>query len=112
MSLTHTDAVKMFKALADDHRLQIMRLLADGEKCGCILLRALDIGQPTLSHHMKILCDAGLVNARKTGTWMHYSVSREGAAYIREAVEMYVALPDENADGYSYRTAPAETACC
>ena len=110
--MKHTDAVKMFKALADDHRLQIMRSLADGEKCGCILLRELDIGQPTLSHHMKILCDAGLVDARKTGTWMHYSVSPEGAAHIREAVEHYVVFSAENDSVRSQRKTPAGDSCC
>ena len=97
MSFKHTDAVKIFKALADDNRLEIMRLLIDGEKCGCVLLEALEIGQPTLSHHMHILCDAGLVVARKQGTWIHYSISKEGAIKIRDLVDHYVVYSDRRA---------------
>ena len=95
MSFKHTDAVRTFKALADDNRLEIMRLLIDGEKCGCVLLEALEIGQPTLSHHMRILCDAGLVDARKKGAWMHYSISEEGAIKIRNLVDHYVVYTDK-----------------
>lgn len=96
--LKHMDAVRTFKALADDNRLEIMRLLIEGEKCGCVLLEALEIGQPTLSHHMRILCDSGLVNARKKGTWMHYSISKEGALKIRNMVDHYVVYSDQDAE--------------
>ena len=54
-----------------------LQMLIDGEKCGCKLLEAFEITQPTLSHHMKILCDSGLVDARKDGKWSHYSVNRD-----------------------------------
>lgn len=90
MRSDHKIATKLFKALADENRLEIMRLLQGGEKCGCVLLEMLDITQPTLSHHMKILCDAELVNARKKGTWMHYSLSAEGAAQFRQVVDQYI----------------------
>lgn len=70
---------QIFKALGDENRIQIMRLLRTGEKCACKLLEELDISQPTLSHHMKILCDCALVTGRKEGKWMHYSISQEGA---------------------------------
>ena len=82
--------VKMLKALADDNRLEIMQLLMSGAKCGCELLDALKIGQSTLSHHMKILCDAGLVDASKEGKWMHYSLSAKGAESLKEGVDKYV----------------------
>ena len=108
----HTDAIKMFKALADDHRLKIMRLLISGEKCGCVLLKALDIGQPTLSHHMKILCDAGLVDARKKGTWMYYSVSAEGSAMIREMIDYYVVFPGTNPSEISENSTSDDHLCC
>lgn len=65
------------KALGDPNRLKIIQLLSDGEKCGCKLLEAFEITQPTLSHHMKILCDCGLVVSRKEGKWSHYSLSCE-----------------------------------
>ena len=72
----------IFKAFCDENRICILNILSSGEKCACRLLEALSITQPTLSHHMKILCDAGIVKARKDGKWMHYSISQEG---IREA---------------------------
>ena len=65
------------KALGDSNRLQIIQMLSDGEKCGCKLLEAFEITQPTLSHHMKILCDCGLVNDRKEGKWHHYSINKK-----------------------------------
>ena len=71
------DVVKIGKALSDENRVKILQMLTDGEKCGCKLLEAFEITQPTLSHHMKILCDSGLVDARKDGKWSHYSVNRD-----------------------------------
>ncbi len=93
MAFKHSVDLKIFKALVDDNRLEIMELLKDGERCGCELLEALSIGQSTLSHHMRILCDAGLVDSRKEGKWMHYSISAEGAAKARETMEKYTACP-------------------
>ena len=71
------DIALICKALGDSNRLKIVEMLSDGEKCGCKLLEAFEITQPTLSHHMKILCDCGLVSARKEGKWTHYSISEE-----------------------------------
>ena len=70
--------INLFKALCDENRLQILRLLQDGEKCACKLLEELNITQPTLSHHMKILCDSGIVEGRKEGKWTHYKISNDG----------------------------------
>ena len=69
----------VFKAFCDENRIRILRLLLSGEKCACKLLEELSISQPTLSHHMKILCDSGVVVGRKEGKWMHNSISSEGA---------------------------------
>ena len=68
----------MFKAFCDENRLQILDLLRDGERCACRILEEMQITQPTLSHHMKILCDSGVVVGRKEGKWMHYSISKDG----------------------------------
>ena len=70
-----TDVALICKALSDNNRLQIVQMLSDSEKCGCKLLEAFDITQPTLSHHMKILCECGLINSRKEGKWHHYSIN-------------------------------------
>ena len=71
------DVAVICKALGDNKRLQIVQMLSDGEKCGSKLLEKFDITQPTLSHHMKILCDCSLVNDRKEGKWHHYSINSE-----------------------------------
>ena len=77
----------MFKAFADENRIQILELLRDGERCACRLLEEMKITQPTLSHHMKILCDSGIVVGRKEGKWMHYSISAEGAKAAAELLQ-------------------------
>ena len=69
------------KALGDETRLAIVQMLSDGEKCGCKLLERCAITQPTLSHHMKILVESGLVNDRKEGKWHRYSLN---TAALRE----------------------------
>ena len=69
----------IFKAFCDENRIRIIKLLRTGEKCACKLLEEINVTQPTLSHHMKILCDSGIVVGRKEGKWMHYSISPEGA---------------------------------
>lgn len=68
----------VFKALCDENRLMILELLQDGEKCACVLLEKLNIGQSTLSHHMKILCDSKIVSSRKQGKWTLYSINQNG----------------------------------
>lgn len=70
---------RIFKAFCDENRITILQLLRSGEKCACKLQEALSISQPTLSHHMRILCDADIVNARKEGKWTHYSLNPEGS---------------------------------
>jgi len=77
----------VFKAFCDENRLMILKLLQTGEKCACVILENLNIGQSTLSHHMKILCDAGIVIARKEGKWTYYSISGEGTQYAKELLD-------------------------
>lgn len=69
------DIAKICKALGDANRLLIIEMLSDGEKCGCKLLERFNITQPTLSHHMKVLCECGLVESRKEGKWSYYSLN-------------------------------------
>ena len=82
---------QLMKALADENCLEILSLLKGGQKCGCVLLEKLNITQPTLSHHMKILCEVSLVDSYKEGKWRHYSLSREGSKKIQEFVQRYTA---------------------
>jgi len=77
MQSIYTENVGLFKALSDANRLMIIDMLSCGELCGCEILEQLKITQPTLSHHMKIFCESGLVNVRKEGKWTYYSLSEE-----------------------------------
>jgi Predicted transcriptional regulators len=87
--VNYREDVKKIKALADENRLAIMMALQHGEKCGCDLLEELKITQPTLSHHMKILADSGLVDYYKEGKWMHYSISATGVEAFRNMIHVY-----------------------
>lgn len=75
---------RVFKAFCDPNRLMIIELLQDGEKCACKLLEELNIVQSTLSHHMKILCESGLVDSTRHGKWMHYSLNMKGFKTAKE----------------------------
>ncbi len=77
----------IFKAFCDENRIRILKMLKSGEKCACKLLEELNVTQPTLSHHMKILCDSGIVLSRKEGKWMHYSISAEGAKVAQDCLK-------------------------
>ena len=77
--MTEKKAAELFKALCDENRIKILKLLQSGEKCACHLNENINVTQPTMSHHMKVLCDSGIVIGRKEGKWMHYSISSEGA---------------------------------
>ncbi|MCM1007060.1 MAG: metalloregulator ArsR/SmtB family transcription factor [Ruminococcus flavefaciens] len=81
MELDVKKTAGVFKAFCDENRIKILQMLLTGEKCACKLLEEMNITQPTLSHHMKILCDSGVVVGAKEGKWMHYSISSEGAEY-------------------------------
>lgn len=75
MGLNYDDKAKIVKALSDANRLKIVDILSCGEKCACDLLEHFDFTQPTLSHHMKVLIDCGIVKGRKEGLWNHYSLN-------------------------------------
>ncbi len=66
--------IEVLKALADENRLAIVRMLADGERCVCDLASGLDLSDALVSHHLKRLRDAGLVRTRRVGTWLHCSL--------------------------------------
>ena len=88
----HEKNARVFKAFCDPNRLKILDMLRNGEQCAYALLEVLKIGQPTLSHHMKILCDARLVNGRKEGKWTHYSISEKGVEQAKECLRQLTTL--------------------
>ncbi|MEY8492515.1 metalloregulator ArsR/SmtB family transcription factor [Lachnospiraceae bacterium 29-91] len=87
MEIDEKKVATIFKAFCDENRIRILQQLLTGEKCACVLLDNLQITQPTLSHHMKILCDADIVISRKEGKWTHYSISKSGGAYAAECLK-------------------------
>lgn len=95
----------VFKALGDPTRIRIVEMLAEnGELCVCKIYEQLDMTQPAVSHHLAILKRAGLVNARKQGQWVHYSLccsalSEIPFAFLCELIE-------------KAETARSEGGCC
>ena len=102
MELTLEKNAKVFKAFCDEKRLAILELLRSGEKCACVLLDDLEMGQSGLSYHMKILCESGIVESRQEGKWTHYKISEQGS---NEALELLKAITTP------YGTAE-DTSCC
>ena len=94
--------VTLFKAFCDENRWKILEVLQSGEKCACVLLNKLEISQPTLSHHMKILCDSGVVTGRKEGKWTHYSINPSGVEAAHQLLNTLTAQP----------VSPADCSCC
>lgn len=101
MTSAYNDTVKVFKAFCDENRLRILEMLRTGEKCACKLLDDLQITQSTLSHHMKILCDADIVQGRKDGKWVYYSVNPKGADRARELLEQQLSLEASSGENRS-----------
>lgn len=83
---TEADVVRAFHALSDETRLQIIQLLRNGEKCVCDLTEALDAAQSRLSFHLKTLKDAGLVNDRREGRWVYYTLNAETFTRLEKAL--------------------------
>lgn len=77
MEKNYEENAKLLKVIADPSRLQILDLLSCGELCACEILENFEFTQPTLSHHMKLLSDAGLAKVRKAGIWTYYSLDEE-----------------------------------
>ena len=77
MNNNYGEYALIFKALSDATRLEILEMIKTKELCACHILKKFNITQPTLSYHMKILKDGGLINCTKKGSWMHYSLNQE-----------------------------------
>lgn len=80
----YADYALIFKALSDETRLKIVEMLSCGEMCACDILESFQITQPTLSYHMKILTDCGLISSKKEGSWMKYTASTEKTNAIKD----------------------------
>jgi DNA-binding transcriptional ArsR family regulator len=88
------DFLNITKALADENRLRMVMALQDGEVCVCQITQLIGLAMSTVSKHLSILYQAGLVNARKEGRWMYYSLpgkgtptaAREAVAWVRRSL--------------------------
>jgi ArsR family transcriptional regulator len=93
-ALDRSSEAALFKALADPHRLTILATLArsEDEVCVCDFTSGLPLNQPTVSHHLRILREAGLVTCERRGTWVYYRLAPDASARLDAAVRS--ALPE------------------
>lgn len=88
-----SEYVNVFKAFDDKNRLAILDFLNHGEQCACDILTQLKISQSTLSHHMKILVESGVVSSRKEGKWTYYKISTNGINHAKALIDIF--LPND-----------------
>jgi ArsR family transcriptional regulator len=81
---------KLFRALGDETRLRIVALLSHGDLCVCHLERALELSQPNVSRQLGILRAAGIVDGRRVGTWMYYSLAAQGHESVKSVLDLLV----------------------
>lgn len=97
MTSNHLQLSTMYKAFCDENRLSIIDMLTHGEHCACDLLDQLEIGQSTLSHHMHILIESGVVSARKSGKWTYYALNRVGCDKAISELTQFVSMKENKA---------------
>ncbi|MEC9484931.1 MAG: metalloregulator ArsR/SmtB family transcription factor [Candidatus Izemoplasma sp.] len=78
---------KQFKVLSDPTRLEIIELLLKGETCGCTLIDNVDVSQPTLSYHLKMITEAGLATAERDGNWIKHYINKDALNTIIRFLE-------------------------
>jgi ArsR family transcriptional regulator len=110
-ALDFTQGTKYFKALSDETRIRILHILSCGELCGCEILEYFSISQPTLSHHLALLTEAGLVSARREGKWMYYTVHRATAEHAIEILQRVV-LPNAECECQKLPNKSSNKECC
>ena len=81
--------VAAFKALADPTRLDVFRLIAAQQAplCACDIVDRFAVSQPTISHHLKVLREAGLITVSRRGVWAYYAVDPRGLALLRDSLD-------------------------
>ena len=102
-ALSTKKAVALFHALSDETRLALLDRLKDGEQCVCELTDAMNAAQSRLSFHLKVLKDSGLVEDRREGRWMYYSLSVQAIEELEELVGSFKKAA---------RAAVSSTRCC
>ncbi|MGM9592844.1 MAG: ArsR/SmtB family transcription factor [Candidatus Onthomonas sp.] len=94
MATIYEERAKVFKALCDERRQRILELLHGGEKCACVLIEEMEMPQSSLSYHMKILCESGIVTSREEGKWTYYRISRRGSAAAIDLLRTITAVTE------------------
>ncbi len=87
MNKNYKQYTQFMKALGDETRVKILDMLSCGELCACNILEEFHITQPTLSYHMKILSESGLIKSRKDGIWMKYSINKDSLDLLTDFFE-------------------------
>lgn len=98
MTNEYEKKARLFQALSDERRLRILELLRHGEKCTCTLTEEINMPQSSLSYHMKILSEAGIVSGREDGKWTHYRISTQGRQKALAVLKEITAVEEEASD--------------
>ena len=98
MATVYEERTKVFKALCDERRQRILELLHGGEKCACVLIEEMGMPQSSLSYHMKILCESGIVTGREDGKWTHYQISGYGSEKAIALLKEITAVTDTGSE--------------
>lgn len=93
--INYEENAKILKVLSDPNRLKIIDILSCGEICACDILEYFDFTQPTLSHHMKVLSDSGIVSVRKEGLWNYYTLNN---LKCNEVIKSLMSIINEKED--------------
>lgn len=95
MEQVYIDTAKMLRAMSDPKRLRIVDMLSCGEMCACKILEEFQITQPTLSHDMKVLAEAGIVNQAREGKNIYYSLNADALNAMHQTLgRMFEDKPD------------------
>ena len=94
MADIYEQRAKVFKAFCDERRQKILELLQQGEQCACKLIEGTGMAQSTLSYHMKILCESGIVRGREVGKWTHYRIDPAGCETAMQLLKEITAVQE------------------
>lgn len=110
MESVYEQRARIFKAFCDERRQKILELLQQGEQCACKLIEGTGMAQSTLSYHMKILCESGIVKSREVGKWTHYRIDPEGSHAAQELLQQITTVQANSVPCFECTTSQKETA--
>jgi ArsR family transcriptional regulator len=95
VEIDFSSGTQILKALSSETRIRIVHILSCNEMCGCDIQKFFDLTQPTMSHHLEVLTESGLVSARRAGKWIYYRINSETAVFLRKFLESVLSPGDE-----------------